>query len=111
MSILNKLVKNKFVYIVLIVCAILFLTIFIKLIDGNDDGRLYPNRQSLCIDFAESYLKTVQKTDDIKDFGGEKWQAAVAVESDFYNMCLLDLKKDNLKNYKTTNIERFLEHN
>ena len=108
---LNKLLKNKLIHIVLITSVILNLVFLIKWLDGDDDGRLYASKEYLCMDFAQSYLRTVQKTDNITDFGGEKWQAAIAVESDFYNICLLDLNKDTLKDYKTTNIERFLKQN
>ena len=106
---LNSLLRNKLIYVALIVSVILNFVFLINWVGGTDDGRLYANKQSLCMDFAQSYLRTVQKSDNIADFGGEQWNAAIAIESDFYNMCLLDLSKDNLKNYQTANIERFLE--
>lgn len=105
------MLKNKLIYIVLIASAILNLLFLIKWTDRDGDGRLYANKQSLCMDFAQSYLRTVQKTDNITDFGGKDWQAAIAIESDFYNICLLDLNENTLKDFKNTNIESFLEQN
>lgn len=76
-------------------------------LNKTDDRRVYSSKQSLCQQFSQSYLKTVQKTDKITDFGSEKWQMAIDIETEMYNLCLTDLNKDALKNYKTSAIEKY----
>lgn len=73
----------------------------------EDNGRVYSSKEILCQQFAQSYLKTIQKTDNITDFGSDKWKMAIDIETDFYNMCLLDLNKEVLKNYKPKALEKY----
>ena len=41
------------------------------------------------------------------NFNDEKWQIAVDVETDLYNMCLLNLDKEALRNYKFSGLEKY----
>lgn len=72
-----------------------------------NNGKEYSSKATLCRQFAQDYLKTVQKTDTITDLGSDKWNMAVDVETDLYNLCLIDLNKESLKNYKTTSLEKY----
>ena len=70
----------------------------------SNNGKQYPSKQSLCRHFAQSYLRTIPKTEP--NYTGEKWGIAVAIETDLYNLCLLDLDKEVLKDYRTSTIEK-----
>lgn len=83
-----------------------FLGTLIKQDSIEDNGRLYPSKSKMCQEFAQSYLKTIQKTDNITDFGSDKWNMAVNIETELYKLCLLDLNKEALKNYKLTAFEK-----
>ena len=96
-------IKIVFIFLIFSICLNLFF-LFTWLNTGS--LKTYSTKQSLCNAFAKNYLKTVQQTDGIEDFGGEKWQTAIAIESDMYNMCLLDLNLENVKQFRLTNIER-----
>lgn len=74
-------------------------------IAGN--GKVYASKITLCQQFAQNYLRTIQKTENITDFGSDKWKMAVDIETDFYNMCLLDLNKESLKEYRPTALEKY----
>ena len=71
---------------------------------SKDDGlgKTYTNKVTLCRYIADSYLKTVAKTD-----GFQKEQMAVDVETDLYNLCLVDLNKDSLQNFKLSGLEKY----
>jgi len=71
----------------------------------TNEGKTYASKQNLCIQFAQSYLGTIPKVEP--DFNDKKWQMAVDVETDLYNMCLLNLNKEALKNYKPTALEKY----
>lgn len=61
----------------------------------------------MCMEFAQSYLRTIQKTDNITDFGGGKWYIAVDIETELYDMCLLNLNKEDLQNYSPSAFEKY----
>ncbi len=79
----------------------------------RDNTKVYSSKQELCYDFVQSYFKTVQKTDnassseDISRPENQRWDMAIDVETDFYNLCMLDLEREALKNYKSTIIEKY----
>ncbi len=75
--------------------------------DIADNGKVYSSKVDLCRQFAQSYLRTIGKTDNITDFGSEKWKMAIDVETELYNMCRLDLNKETLKNYKPSSLEKY----
>lgn len=61
--------------------------------------------QSLCVDFAQSYLKTIASK-----YAAEnqlKRQLAIDIETELYNICLLDLSSDSLKNYQPKAFEKY----
>ncbi|MBU3935271.1 hypothetical protein KJ909_01210 [Patescibacteria group bacterium] len=81
--------------------------------DFDDNGKLYSTKERLCTHFAQSYLRTVQKTDkarnseNISSSENQRWQMAVDIETDFYNLCTLNLEEKSLKTYKSTIIEKY----
>ena len=102
--IINKL-KDKKIFLPLGIALVGLLFWFFS--DDSNKGKSYKSKQSMCIDFAQSYLKTVQKTDmKSAQYEPKKWGLAVAVESDLYNLCLLDLSKESLKSFDLSNIKR-----
>lgn len=97
--------NNRKSIIIVVVVAIIAL---IAVCHNRDaDGRVYRNKMSLCMDFAQSYLKTVQKTDMTSTAESEKWQMAVDIETDMYNLCLTDLNKEAIGSYKPSAIEKY----
>lgn len=76
--------------------------------DIADNGKAYKSKQTLCRQFAQSYLRTINKTENVgSENDPERWQMAVDVETDLYRMCLLDLNKESLKNYKINALEKY----
>jgi len=92
---------------VLLISILLFLgAVYVD--DYLGDGRTYLTKQDLCRDFAHSYLKTVQKTDSFTATSNpEKWSLAVAIETDLYNLCLLDLDKESLGEFVIKNVQNY----
>lgn len=96
--------KNK--RSLLIVGAIVLIGGLIYLLSADtNEGKTYTSKENLCIQFAQSYLRTIPKVES--NLNDEKWQMAVDVETDLYNMCLLDLNKEALKNFKPSAIEKY----
>ena len=81
--------------------------------DFNANGKTYSSKKILCTYFAQSYLRTVRKTDNahssknISSSENQRWEMAIDVETDFYNLCMLDLTTKSLKNYKSTITEKY----
>ena len=85
--------------IVLLIGFVYFLT------NDTNEGKTYASKENLCIQFAQSYLRTIPKHEP--NLNDEKWQMAVDVETDLYNMCLLELNKEALKNYEPSAIQKY----
>ena len=66
-----------------------------------DYGSKYPSKQALCSDLAQSYLKTVTVAEDR--------ELAIVVETDLYNLCMLDLNQDALRRFRLSAINNFLD--
>lgn len=56
-----------------------------------DTGRVYPNRTTMCTHFAQSYLLTIRQE---PGFNEDKWQKAIDIETEFFNLCMLDLAEE-----------------
>jgi len=98
----------------LIIVAVILAAGYILYKDDLDaNGKLYSSKEKLCVHFAQSYLRTVQKTDNaynsenISSPENQRWQMAIDVETDFYNLCMLGLEDKSLKLYKSTVIEKY----
>ena len=81
--------------------------------DFNANGKIYSSKKILCTHFAQSFLRTVQKTDnafdskDVYSSRNQRWNMAIDVETDIYNLCVLDLTTESLRTYKSTIIEKY----
>lgn len=91
-----------------------FLVAYLMYTDDIDtNGKLYSSKENLCAHFAKSYLRTIQKTDRARStndtFRHEnlRWQMAIDIETDFYNLCILNLSTESLRDYKSTIIEKY----
>ena len=73
--------------------------------DIRHHGRLYQSKSRMCTEFATSYLRTIQKVEP--EFNDQKWQMGVDVETELYRICLLNLNKEDLKNYSPTALEKY----
>ncbi len=71
----------------------------------TNEGRAYKSRESLCIDFAQSYLRTIHKTE--QNYNDKKWELAIDVETELYNLCLLDLTEESLKNFELDSLQKY----
>lgn len=98
--------RNQKLFILLAIVTLIGIgSWFLYREDVADNGRAYANKTTLCRQFAQSYLRTIQKTEP--NFNNEKWEMAIDIETELYDMCLLDLNKESLKNYKTTALEKY----
>ena len=99
--------KNKKLATLLGIFAVLTLTLvyLLNIDDVSHNGRLYTSKSALCSEFVRSYLRTIQKTE--KDFNERKWEMAIDIETDFYNMCLLDLNPKALGDYRAAALEKY----
>lgn len=62
----------------------------------------------MCVHLAQSYLHTIQRTDKADTTTSpHRWEMAVDIETDLYNMCLLDLDRETLKQYRSTIIDKY----
>ena len=114
MTIRLKNMKNKrnliIVSIIIIVSTIVY---FFYQDDISHNGRLYSSKQRMCEEFAQSYLRTIQKTDNafssenVSSPENQKWEMGVDIETDLYNLCLLDLNKTALRDYKSTALDKY----
>jgi len=79
----------------------------------SHNGRLYSSKQRMCEEFAQSYLRTTQKTDsafsseDTFSPANQKWEMAVDVETDLYNLCLIDLNGEALKKFQLSGLKKY----
>ena len=71
----------------------------------TNEGKTYKSKENLCIEFAQSYLRTLPKVES--EFNDIKWQMAIDVETDLYNMCLLELSNEALGNYRPSALEKY----
>lgn len=67
----------------------------------------YPSKTNLCRQFAQSYLRTISKTENITDYGSDVWHMAVDVETDLYELCLIDLNGEDLRNFRLSITEKY----
>jgi len=74
----------------------------------DSSGRLYQSQSKMCEEFAKSYLRTMWAKEKIDDLGGDRWERAIAVESEIYKLCQLELTDEALENYSPTNIQKYL---
>ena len=59
------------------------------------------------MDFAQSYLKTIPKVEP--EFNDQKWQMAVDIETELYNLCLTDLNPQAIRNFYSKALEKYQE--
>jgi hypothetical protein len=100
----------KFVVITIVFLVFCFI-IYSDNINGN--GKIYSSKEKLCGQFAQSYLRTVPITDNARSSEdtisseNQRWQMAIDVETDFYNLCMLNLEENSLKMYKSVVIDKY----
>ena len=103
--------KTSLLFLVVVVVFLVVYMLYRE--DLDDNGKLYSSKERLCVHFAQSYMRTVQKTDgarsseNISSPENQRWQMAIDVETDFYNLCMVNLSTESLKNYKSTIIEKY----
>lgn len=99
--------RNKKFGIIIAAIFLLGLAIYFYRDYLEDDGKVFASKAILCRHFSQSYLNTIQKTEGITDFESDKWTMAIDVETNLYDLCLLDLDKEALRNYRTTALEKY----
>lgn len=63
-------------------------------------------QQEMCQAMAQNYLQTMRKTQNLDDRSAG-WKMAVDVETDLYNLCLVDLNEEALKNYRLSALKKY----
>lgn len=97
--------KTALFIIGVVILAVVGLVYLLNLEDISDHGRIYSSKSSLCMEFAQSYLRTIPKTEN--NFNGKKWEMAIDVETELYNMCLLELNPETIGSYKPKALEKY----
>lgn len=97
--------KKIFVAGSIILTIIILMSFFILRDDISNNGKIFSSKQELCRFFAQSYLRTVQNKE--LNLNDEKQKMAIDIETDFYNICLLDLNQSSLQKYKSIIIEKY----
>lgn len=91
--------------------ALLIGVIFGYLLNANYRND-YVNKPKLCQDFAQKYLNvasTKEKAHPNSNLPNEriKWEMAVDIETDFYNLCMLNLDSGSLQKYKSSVMSKY----
>lgn len=75
----------------------------------GDQGTVYPSRRVLCDHLARSYLKTIQKEIDKKvdEYESKKWEMAIDVETDLYNLCTTELTEESLSAFALSGLKKY----
>jgi hypothetical protein len=100
----------KFVVIIVVFLFFCFV-VYINNINGN--GKIFASKEQLCRQFAQSYLQTVQITDNaystenVLSPENQRWQIAIDIETDFYNVCMLKLEENSLRMYRSIIIDKY----
>ncbi len=97
--------KKIFCGVFFVLAIITIVSLFILKDDISNNGKIFSSKQVLCRFFAQSYLKTIQNKEP--NFNNEKQKIANDIETDFYNLCLLDLNQSSLQKYKSIIIEKY----
>mgnify|MGYP001481312584 CR=1 FL=1 len=113
--------RNKLFYLKNVKLPIMLFILVVILMGGyifylshfNDGSTLYLNKEKLCMDFARSYLQTVQNTDaagsreDSSNPENIRWEMAIDIGTDLYNLCRLDLEYSSLESYKSVVTQKY----
>lgn len=75
--------------------------------DISHHGRLYPDKSTMCQQFATSYLRTIKEVENIDDFGSDTWLRAVDIETEIHKLCQLELTNEAIRNYQPTALEKY----
>ncbi len=72
----------------------------------------YVSKPKLCEDFAQKYLNVVETNENAlpdSHIANEriKWEMAVDIETDFYNLCMLNLDSESLQQYKSSVMTKY----
>ncbi len=73
--------------------------------DISANGMRYPSKEKLCQQFALSYLRTIRGVEP--EFDAEKWEMAVDIETEFYDLCMLDLTREAISNFMPNSLEKY----
>jgi len=71
-------------------------------------GKAYKSKAALCNDFQQSYIRTIAKTDRIHTYSDKKWKMAMYVESNLYQLCMIELNENALQKFKMGSSEEYL---
>jgi hypothetical protein len=98
--------KTKILAGLVLVETIGLLALGWRLVDfeTRDDGREFKSQLAMCAYLAQSYLKTQGKL-----VGSEnvRWNRAIDVETNLYNLCLTPLTDVALRELRLTNLEKY----
>jgi hypothetical protein len=81
-------------------------TLLVYFFSGDtNEGTAYESREKMCIDFAQSYLRTIHKNEP--ELTDEKWKLAIDIETELYNLCLLDLNQESIANHNKSPLDKY----
>lgn len=105
----KAVLKIKTGWLFVILPPLISVFVFWSLIYLKDayEYRAYSNKHKLCVNFAHSYLASMRKIENIEDSGSEKWKMVVDIETDLYELCLLDLDEQSLGSWESVILKKY----
>ena len=93
---------------------IFLLTFLFSILTGFIIGYLYKgyrhmSQQQLCYQFANDYLNVIAKKYNIQTYKEKERTMAVDVETDIYNLCVMELDERSLVSFKSHVMEKYRE--
>jgi hypothetical protein len=90
-----------------------FLTVYKEIKNPNQSLLIskYGGHFSMCHTFADDYLNMMKEKYSIETLAGEKWESSIAVETDIFNLCNLELTEESLSNYNSYVMKKYTKEN
>jgi len=98
--------------LILVTTATLVIGVIIGYLLNANYRNDYVSKPKLCEDFAQKYLNVVRTKENAlpdSDLPNErtKWEMAVNIETDFYNLCMLNLDLESLQKYQSSVMSKY----
>jgi len=97
--------NKKLIVLAILISILIFLTgYWWWQSDVKHNGRLFNDRNKLCQQIAVDYLRNIRNDPSFDD---EKWNLAIDIETEIYNLCQLNLTKEDIINYTPSALEKY----
>lgn len=100
---------NKILILIVIVLSSALLFTFVK----GSSIKEYSSKMLMCQDFATTYLHNIKHIDGADSLdvsgsaSGQKWSIGIDIETDLYNLCLLELDEKAIQEFELSALSRY----